>query len=115
MKKATLQVGARLRELRKSINVSQEQLALKANLTTSYIGMLERGLKSPTVDTLEKLAYALEVDIDELFRFSSKRYENSVLRRLAEKMELRSTDEKDLLYEVLVKIMQLIDFEENSK
>ena len=114
MKKATLRVGARLKELRKSMNLSQETLALKANLTTSYIGMLERGLKSPTVDTLEKLAIALGVDIEDLFRFSSKKYESAVLRRLSEKMDSRDAEEKDLLYEVMVKIMQLIDFAEGD-
>ena len=109
-KKATVLVGERIKELRKQSTLSQEQLAVQAGLTTSYIGMLERGLKSPTVDTLEKIAIALEVEIEELFRFPGKPFESSTLRRLAERMEKRSMDESDMLYDIMVKIMQLKDY-----
>lgn len=113
-KKATILVGERIKELRKQTTLSQEQLAVQAHLTTSYIGMLERGLKSPTVDTLEKIANALDVEIDELFRFPGKSFESSTLRRLAERMERRSMDESDMLYEIMVKIMQLRDLKNND-
>jgi transcriptional regulator with XRE-family HTH domain len=41
--------------------LSQESLAAKAGLSVSYISMLERGQRTPPLDTLESLAKALAV------------------------------------------------------
>ncbi|MGC2165859.1 MAG: helix-turn-helix transcriptional regulator [Gallionella sp.] len=42
--------------------LSQEALAHKASLSVSYISMLERGQRTPPLETLEKLAKALSVN-----------------------------------------------------
>lgn len=49
-------LGLALREIRVAAGKSQEQLALDAGLDRTYISLLERGLKSPTLRTLFKLA-----------------------------------------------------------
>lgn len=53
--------GQALREIRKSRNLSQEQLALDSDFDRTYVSLLERGLKSPTVRTIVKLAATLDV------------------------------------------------------
>jgi transcriptional regulator with XRE-family HTH domain len=55
-------LGSRLRELRRSQHLSQEQLAARAGLSYKFIGEIERGTGNPTVDTLAVLADALGVD-----------------------------------------------------
>ncbi|MER8369943.1 helix-turn-helix transcriptional regulator [Mesorhizobium sp. M1348] len=57
-----------LRLLRQGTGLSQEQLADLAGLDRNYVGKLEREENSPTVDTLEVLALALQVDVEELIR-----------------------------------------------
>ncbi|MER9675292.1 helix-turn-helix transcriptional regulator [Mesorhizobium sp. M0208] len=57
-----------LRLLRQSTGLSQEQLADLAGLDRNYVGKLEREENSPTVDTLEVLALALQVDVEQLIR-----------------------------------------------
>ena len=52
--------GKILRELRKKRGFTQEELAHRANLDRTYIGMLERGERQPTLDTLFALAKALK-------------------------------------------------------
>ena len=52
---------ANLKRARLAKHLSQEALAAKAKLSTSYISMLERGQRSPPLDTLEELAKALAV------------------------------------------------------
>ncbi|TWB46402.1 DNA-binding XRE family transcriptional regulator [Rhizobium sp. ERR 922] len=47
--------------------ISQDNLALEANVERAYVGYLERGSKNPTVMTLEKIAAALACDISEFF------------------------------------------------
>nr|WP_325241937.1 helix-turn-helix transcriptional regulator [uncultured Oscillibacter sp.] len=62
----TLAVAARIKFLRLSKSMSQEELALRANLNPAYFGHIERGLKCPTIDTLYKVSTALEVSLSEL-------------------------------------------------
>lgn len=54
-------VATNLRRIRKVRGLSQEQLALQADIAMRYIGMLERAETSATVGMLGKLAHALEV------------------------------------------------------
>jgi transcriptional regulator with XRE-family HTH domain len=55
-----------LKRLRKEKRLTQESLAYTANLERSYISKLERRLSSASVDTVEKLATALEIKAWEL-------------------------------------------------
>lgn len=59
--------GDRVRELRKQIGISQEELSFKADLHRTYIGMIERAEKNITLVNIEKIANALNVNIKELF------------------------------------------------
>lgn len=58
--------GKRLRELRLERRISQEKLAEIAHLHRNYIGVLERGGQSPSLDAICKLASALKVSAAEL-------------------------------------------------
>ncbi len=59
--------GKRIEFLRKKQNLSQEELAFKCELHRTYIGAIERGEKSPTLNTMEKIANGLNIEIVELF------------------------------------------------
>ena len=59
--------GETIRQLRKDRNLSQEELADRAELHRTYIGMIERAEKNITLINIEKLAKALDVEISELF------------------------------------------------
>ena len=48
-------------------NISQDDLALNADIERAYVGHMERGKKNPTVVTLDKLAKALGSDVAEFF------------------------------------------------
>lgn len=50
-----------LRELRKEAGLSQERLALDAELDRTYISLLERGLRQPSIKTLFAIAAILNV------------------------------------------------------
>lgn len=59
-------LGKRLREIRKSKNISTKTLADKVGVLDSYIPQLERGSKVPSFDTLICIVNALGVTADEL-------------------------------------------------
>lgn len=59
--------GKKVRDLRKQLNLSQEELADKAGVHRTYIGMIERAEKNITLLNIEKIANALEVSIKDFF------------------------------------------------
>jgi transcriptional regulator with XRE-family HTH domain len=54
-------VGNELRKARRAAGLTQEQLASKARLHPTYIGLLERDKRSPSLDVFLRLCVALEV------------------------------------------------------
>ncbi|MGR6542105.1 helix-turn-helix domain-containing protein [Paenibacillus tundrae] len=70
-------VGARIRDLRKSRDLSQEALAENAGFNPSYIGFIERAERNISLKNLEKIATALDVGVYELFTYVKEREELS--------------------------------------
>lgn len=61
--------GQKLQQTRKSKGITQEELAAKISMDRTYIGLIERGGRNPTVRTLYKIAKALKVNSSELLPF----------------------------------------------
>ena len=62
-----IRFGRRVREERTKLFLSQEELAAKAGVHRTYIGMIERAEKNITLGNIEKIANALKVHIKDLF------------------------------------------------
>lgn len=62
-----LKVGQRIKVLRKDIDLSQEALALKAEVDRTYVTDVENGRRNVSVEILERLIKALNVSIAEFF------------------------------------------------
>ena len=58
--------GERLRQLRKQKDLSQEQLAAKADLHRTYISDIERGARNVSLQNIEKIAKALGMNTKDL-------------------------------------------------
>jgi len=65
-------LGHRIAALRKSQNLTQEQLAEALACSVEFISLVERGVNSPSVAGLEKFAKVLKVEVKELFTFEDK-------------------------------------------
>jgi len=59
--------GAKVRQVRLSKNLTQEQLAEKAKLHPTYIGRIERGKQNPSLTNIYKLYTTLKVSINQIF------------------------------------------------
>lgn len=68
-KDVNIAFGKRVAELRKKAGFSQESFAFKCDVDRTYIGTIERGEKSPTLNTIDKIANALSISISELFKY----------------------------------------------
>ncbi len=75
-----LLTGERIRILRKERGWSQEELGEKADLHHTYVGAVERGEKNASIDTLDKIAEALGVEMIDLFALARKQESIDSLR-----------------------------------
>jgi len=62
--------GENVRKYRRLLDISQEELAFRADLHRTYIGMIERAEKNITLVNMEKIAKALKVPIEDLIKDS---------------------------------------------
>ena len=64
-----VQFGNKVRERRRILGWSQEELARRAGVHRTYIGMIERAEKNITLENIEKIARALETPLNKLMTF----------------------------------------------
>ncbi len=67
MKIRDVSIGFKIRSLRNSKRTTLRELADLTDLTTSFISQVERGMVSPSIASLKKIAHALNVNIGEFF------------------------------------------------
>lgn len=60
-------IGSRIRDIRKQQGLSLEGLALKCDMSPSFVGHIERGLRSPTIHSIETVCNGLGISMAELF------------------------------------------------
>jgi len=60
-------LGMAIKTQRASLGISQEELAHRAGLHRTYVSDLERGARNPSIESIEKLAGALQVSVSSLF------------------------------------------------
>lgn len=68
--------GQVLLEQRRSKNLTQEDLAIKSDLDRTYISLIERGMRQPTITTLFRLSTALEIFPEEIIKIVREKHEN---------------------------------------
>jgi transcriptional regulator with XRE-family HTH domain len=67
------QFGVTVRRLRTAAGISQEKLAETAGLHPTYIGMIERGVRNPTLDVAGCIAKALKISLPRLIEQAQNR------------------------------------------
>jgi transcriptional regulator with XRE-family HTH domain len=99
--------GKKIRQLRKLLKLTQEELAQRANMDYKYLGAIERGEKNLTIENIAKIAKGLGVEPYELFLFHEEEFRGEE--------KLTEDKIKDILKnaplkkkKLLLKIIQLI-------
>lgn len=59
--------GLAVKQRRRELGISQEELSFRAGLHRTYISDIERGSRNPSLENIDKLAKALEISISALF------------------------------------------------
>lgn len=74
--------GLRVRELRKSAHMTQEQLAEKLGMDTPNVCRMENGTHFPQTKNLVKLAEILNVEIKELFEYAHLQSKSELVKKI---------------------------------
>jgi transcriptional regulator with XRE-family HTH domain len=94
----SLNLGRRIRKLRKDRSLSQEALAEKIDMSTDTVSNIERATASTTIDTLEKIAAVFKLDMGELFQFQSLPSEDKAkIAAFDEMFDLLKNEHVDIL------------------
>ena len=101
--------GNRIKELRKARALSQETLALNAGITTTYLGLVERGKKNATVATIEAICYALNISLADFFSVADSpiSVEDDTGIQILHQLTGLSDNEKQLILQIIKNVVQL--------
>ena len=111
-------VGPKIREYRKRAGLTQEQLALNANIGVSFLGEVERGNKKPSIDSLEKILSVLNIDFVEFFNFASelKPYKDTTaIEKLNIELQNLTNIEVETIHSIVKQILFLRDKPDTKK
>ena len=94
-------LGLRIRELRKSVKLSQEKLSEIISVDPKHMSRIELGKSFSSLDTLEAIARTLKVEIKDLFDFSHLEVQADDKKRLDDLLEDVSQDKVTLIYKMV--------------
>ena len=109
-------LGERIHELRVNSGLSQEKLALRANITTTYLGQLERNVKNPAVKVIEQLCNQLNISLSDFFSTSENtvKPEDTLSLQIVTQISDRTEEEKQLILQVIKDVLRLCDLSGNQ-
>ncbi len=90
-------LGSRIRDMRKSQRLSQEQLAKVSGLHHTYIGAVERGERNISIKSLLKITNALKIPIGEVFESVDLDRSNMENRVISQVLTLIRKEDKNTL------------------
>lgn len=94
-------IGARIKRLRQVKKLTQEQLSEKMGITSKYLSSIERGKENPTLDTLIKLALALDIEILEIFNYSKEKSPKDLRRAIDDLLKVGNKEQLELAVRIL--------------
>lgn len=98
-------IGQRIRNYRTQQKLSQEKLAELSGCHPTYIGQVERGEKNPTLESIEKIASALNVPLSKLFeKLGDENPDDSIPLKCYEILSAKSKTEQEQLYRILLEM-----------
>lgn len=90
-------IGQRLKEARKSVSITQEQLAEKINVTVGYISQCERGISHMNLEKLSEVADVLKCDLSYFIAGTSVKSHNYLNDEFMTKFQKLSPQQKKML------------------
>jgi transcriptional regulator with XRE-family HTH domain len=96
-----MRLGQRIREERLKLNLTQSQLAEAVDISDTYVGQIERGERSLTLDTLVRVVNRLGVSIDYLLKDSVAFTEDNILNQFRQIFDTQTDNRKQMALDVV--------------
>ncbi|MDA8325550.1 MAG: helix-turn-helix transcriptional regulator [Nitrospiraceae bacterium] len=99
----------KIREIRKSMGLSQGQFAELVNLSVDSIGKIERCATIPTVETLDKIAAGLKIPLKDLISPAKEKLSQKPFKTLEDLiayLKTRSPEDVRFIHELAIKIFE---------
>ena len=103
------QLGKRVREERLKLNLTQAQLAEAIDISDTYMGQIERGERSLTLDTLIRLVNRLGITIDYLLKDYVETTDDNIINQLRQIVGPQSDKRKRMALDVLKTMFNHLD------
>ena len=98
-------IGQRIRNYRTQQKLSQEKLAELSGCHPTYIGQVERGEKNATLESIEKIASALNIPLAQLFeKLGDGEISDSIPLKCYEFLSAKTKAEQEHLYHLLIEM-----------
>ena len=94
-------LGKNIKKFRIKRNLRQEDLAEKTNLSPNYIGMVERGEKTPSLESFIAILNALDVSADMVMSDVLNVWHKTKNSMLDEKISALKPEDRELIYDVI--------------
>mgnify|MGYP001072341089 FL=1 len=105
-------LGERIREERRHLNLTQAQLAEDIDISDTYMGAIERGERSLTLDTLVRLVNRLGVTIDYMLSDSVTGSDTYIIEQFRQIIDCQSLERKQMAINVLRTIFSYFEHED---
>ena len=106
MKSTRALLGARIKELRKSRGLSQNELSERIGIDAKHLSRIEVGNSYPSLDTLERISQALGVEIKDVFEFSHVTTRTELLQNIGKMLKVASLDDLKLIHKIVRSVVR---------
>ena len=109
--------GERLRNLRHERGFTQEEVALRADITTSYYGQIERGTANPSVALLEKICAVMGISISDIFTYADTNplTIDALSMQIIHQLNGKTDEEKELILSMIKTAFRLQNSKKSEK
>ncbi|EQF26820.1 helix-turn-helix transcriptional regulator [Clostridioides difficile] len=107
-------LGTRIRERRKELGLTIEQLSEKIDIGYNHLSNIERGRKIPSLSTFLELINALDISADIILKDSVEHVKPNVLNEITNKLEDLNPDQLRTVEEVLTVLIKNLKYLENK-
>jgi transcriptional regulator with XRE-family HTH domain len=101
------QLGKKIRSLRLTNHLSQAELAESIDVSTNYIGQIERGDRKPSLETLVSLCEVLHTSLDYILSDSRSSSDDYIMFNIESELKKLSTDEKQYFFQMITSYQDL--------
>ena len=99
-------LGKRIRALRKKNGLSQEQLAERVNMSSKYLGEIERGQVNFSIDIAERISNALDIELTDLFDYHHELDRKNLMKKINFLIQDASDKNLQLIFRIIKSILK---------